>query len=576
MLRSNGSYLWGTGTAAAASNVKIDRIIWLSTLQPQVGQTDADRVYYNRSGPVRLPGGQYLVLGPRNVTKMGLLPGKLNTPTPFNPASWYSPQEIDLSPSGTGVTTVTVSSGTISAPAALTMVVAGGVSGATGWPTGWSAGMAPNGFGINVSEPIFSSPGYYPPPVSGTPLGPNGELEWYGDPSEQAPAPYFTYTSPLETANPPGGGDGKAAQRPMVQDNATGPGQLLQTGTTINYKTLFLQRLANPSMPYDPIINPYLTVDWMPVDLTVYNGDDQHQWTPDDMATRGVNSWMNPINAASPDPTKATYQPWDSDDPVASTLNPANNEPRYVSNRVVILASRQRGGNDWYSKAPGQYAGLTTGAAFRNLWGQSTANQSPISGDKLTPQRLDPTDPYPYPTGLSTAGTSVALHAPTPVLAGMNLNYDVDCTLGSLNAAFLSLTLTPSGALTGPPLYAGDPQGPFPWIAWNNRPYANAMELLMVPSSHPGRLLWEFQFLPHANTTNPYKPPTPASLAGGVTYYPAGQVFNVPYPYLLNLFQSSMSISNTAPQLYRILEYVTVPSPFVQTETFVNPLTAVR
>ena len=56
----------------------------------------------------------------------------------------------------------------------------------------------------------------------------------------------------------------------------------------------------------------------------------------------------------------------------------------------------------------------------------------------------------------------------------------------------------------------------------------------------------------------------------------AANSFTVPYPYLLNFFQSGQSSANpaTAPQLYRLLEYVTVPSPFVQTETFVNPNTA--
>ena len=67
------------------------------------------------------------------------------------------------------------------------------------------------------------------------------------------------------------------ANRPVAMDN------LLQTGTTTNYKTLFLQRLANPSAAWDPVTNPYLTIDWLPVDLTVFNGEDQHppvwRWT---------------------------------------------------------------------------------------------------------------------------------------------------------------------------------------------------------------------------------------------------------------------------------------------------------
>ena len=41
-----------------------------------------------------------------------------------------------------------------------------------------------------------------------------------------------------------------------------------------NYKTAFLQRLANPLIAYDSVVNPYITVDWLPIDVTVFNGED--------------------------------------------------------------------------------------------------------------------------------------------------------------------------------------------------------------------------------------------------------------------------------------------------------------
>ena len=37
--------------------------------------------------------------------------------------------------------------------------------------------------------------------------------------------------------------------------------------------TAFLQRLANPLQAFDPKRNPYLTVDWSPIDVTVFNGE---------------------------------------------------------------------------------------------------------------------------------------------------------------------------------------------------------------------------------------------------------------------------------------------------------------
>ena len=51
-----------------------------------------------------------------------------------------------------------------------------------------------------------------------------------------------------------------------------------QPGTIEQFCTVFLQRLANPLEAWNPVTNPYRTVDAMPIDLTVFNGDDD---TPD-------------------------------------------------------------------------------------------------------------------------------------------------------------------------------------------------------------------------------------------------------------------------------------------------------
>ena len=46
----------------------------------------------------------------------------------------------------------------------------------------------------------------------------------------------------------------------------------LADNTYPNTATVLLQRLADPTQSFNPYTNPYLTVDWMPVDLTVFNG----------------------------------------------------------------------------------------------------------------------------------------------------------------------------------------------------------------------------------------------------------------------------------------------------------------
>ncbi len=43
--------------------------------------------------------------------------------------------------------------------------------------------------------------------------------------------------------------------------------------TTSGYTIVFLQRLANPLVPWNAVTNPYMTVDSMPVDLAAYTGE---------------------------------------------------------------------------------------------------------------------------------------------------------------------------------------------------------------------------------------------------------------------------------------------------------------
>ena len=74
----------------------------------------------------------------------------------------------------------------------------------------------------------------------------------------------------------------------------------------------------------------------------------------------------------------------------------------------------------------------------------------------------------------------------------------------------------------------------------------------------------------------PYNPDPTAPPNGGVTYNPTGtdEHRSLSLPAELLPVVGGNRGPATSPQLYRILEYVTVPSPFVQTETFVNPDTA--
>ena len=135
-----------------------------------------------------------------------------------------------------------------------------GIVAATSPPDSWVnlEETAPKGIGLNVSEPLPTGGKYYPEPEHLDPSQRLGVTDAYG----------------LERT-----GEGKYYDTPL--DNLEGkplnPGadNLLGEGTQENYKTVFLQRLANPLAPFDTDANPYITVDWLPIDLSVFNSQEK-------------------------------------------------------------------------------------------------------------------------------------------------------------------------------------------------------------------------------------------------------------------------------------------------------------
>lgn len=264
--------------------------------------------------------------------------------------------------------------------------------------------------------------------------------------------------------------DGEGAYEPPI-DTPIDNGRLPDVnGTLRNYRRIHLQRLANPLAPYDAVTNPYLTIDVMPVDLTIFNG----------------------VESAVTDPS----------------INPAPDN----------YGCCQRGAND-------------DAMQRRRLWPQeqSTANLAAA-----------PTD---------------TVHRFNPILAATRQ------TLGYLNSSY-GVGFNPTTAPAAPPFavtsYVGSPDTSsgatsptFPWLTWNNRPYASPTELLLVPRSNSSRLLRDFSV---ADTSgSPYDPTTQGR-----------------FHHLLNLFAVDPVLDH-APNLYRLFEYVTVRPRFAGTETLLNP-----
>ncbi len=433
------------------AGMTIDRIVWFTQTAPAAGHPDKAKIFYNRFGTApQLTPGRYAIVGPRMKTWIGLdNTGKLSTQkidltTPLNPVL------NGLNAAGTNIQTPIVIIPAMDAPATWTQQA----------KTANLGGPATNGIGQNISEPLPSSATYYPEPKN------NNATD--------------TTTVPLMDTY----GDG-ASPAPLDQplDSAAGPlfdAKLLATGTKQNYRTVVLQRLANPRAGYNPEkgqpghdatvpVNPYITVDWMPVDLTTFNGE-------------------KPNKVPAGETAPADGKGYDPDDP---------KPPGSVS-----FASRQRGPLPPYSASEAHY----------NVWAQTST--------------------LPTAKAVTVTATNV-------------FDAKLDCSLGFLNPTYGTPRAAPA---------LGEPQKPFPWIAFNSRPYSNAMELLLVPASSSSRLLWDFGY------------PTLAAAIPTSGY----TTFSGSYNHLLNFFNDS-STGAQAPDFSRVLDYVQVPSPFVGTDVMLNP-----
>lgn len=428
------------GTPPAA--IQIDRIVWFAPMAPTTNHGDYQRVYYNRNlANPAVPCGGYAVVGPRFTTAIG---GTSDLGAP-------SPQTIALDTvkvtNYDGATTYPDTTSTIKKPV--------GIVAAHDPPSDWVnhspaadlgdsiSGEPRYGIGISISEPIPGVGSYYPePPRQNARNGNRQEayvdVETGANAQPQLDHPLEYVTNP--TSLPP-------CTMPLATDN------LLRTQTTLNCKTVFLQRIADPTRPYQPDpsaigYNPYVTVDWSPIDLTVFNGSDR-----------------------LPSATVPGGGQWDPDD----------NNPNATTD--VRFASRQRGGSTY--------------TAGSSPWTWST--EDPATTVNQTSSSSTPPN-FRHNLGWTTTAAPVSTDA----------NAVFGQTLGYVNRGYgtpWSTTDSPAA----PTAYVGIPREPttvhplpFPWLTWNNRPFVSPLELLFVPSSSPGRLSWEFSV---ARSGNPYEPP---------------------------------------------------------------------
>lgn len=116
---------------------------------------------------------------------------------------------------------------------------------------------------------------------------------------------------------------------------------------------------------------------------------------------------------------------------------------------------------------------------------------------------------------------------------GHNLSYEFKETLGVTNDWYVD----PDNDVFNP----ADPVA-YPWLQWNNRPFVSHLELANVPAASPELLTQQF------------------SIDSGVD----------PYDSLVCPFGHMLNFSSRQLKLYRIFDYLEVPSRFVGTEQVLN------
>jgi hypothetical protein len=271
---------------------------------------------------------------------------------------------------------------------------------------------------------------------------------------------------------------------------------LATNGTTLNFRTIHLQRLANPLQNWDPVANPYRTVDTMTVDLTVFNGA------------------------------------WDPSKPLGV------NDPPLVPAANGSLATLQRGDGN----------ALKANITANNLW-----QHQPPSPTVIKTNSDQTTQNFQY----------FMLHT----LGYLNRFVAVPNGAISSNAPTNAYTSATAPAVSTTTEYVNAPNGnlPFDWLTWNNRPFANSMELMLVPKSRSSKLLYDYVDYPPTAPTNSFYT-SPMSLAAPTTTIAV-------LGHLLPFFQTISLVGPpiSGPNFHRLLDYVQTPSRFVGNESELTP-----
>jgi hypothetical protein len=163
----------------------------------------------------------------------------------------------------------------------------------------------------------------------------------------------------------------------------------------------------------------------------------------------------------------------------------------------------------------------------------------------------------PSRTAANRSATEYSLRAVPPI------------TLGFLNQAYMDNNAGPGNDV----LQRVKPDDPFPWLAWNDRPFVSGNELLLVPHVRSSQLLNSFSMADDDNRSM-YDTETIYDPTRDPRQIESNDVTG--YTHLENFFfdeepDGGNPLNDQPSHLYRVLEYVQTPSLFAGSSTWLNP-----
>jgi hypothetical protein len=481
----------------------INRVVWFNgSLTPTVANMalpgvpgmGPEKLYRYRSGGSALLGGQYLVVGPRPDTFIGQR--EQSGPVGTRPLHLPSLHRITLQPnwaqmwSDENAPGLWLNAGSPPTPLAsgeprpamagylqncVTMEVA------ADRPTAWNPMTARNELiGLNISEPTPNS--YYNEPtlrlnstdngtdgLTGAPgfnnpaKDPDAYVDMNGNPNANSPE------DPLDAVIPSllnAFGWAMNGDRPRIESRA-------------NWSTAILQRLANPELAWNEALNPYVTVDWMPIDLTVFTGEEVQ---PPDGADFHFGSRQK-TGVYTPYPVVA--------DPLTDLTNLPDGDATSPPGGDTLAV---RAGRTFYS-----YHTEESPVAVATTSTTNRPNFRFTMRMELTDDQANTADTPDFPR-----------LGPLPIVPASPVRHVGDfVTLGYLNSRFGLRGIngeSTNATYPGAPVYyeAGAAQVPLsPFFA--NRDFVNSYELMNVPLSSTGQMMQEFTAQAPAATEFPFR-----------------------------------------------------------------------